>query len=253
MLAEILAHKRLESGRLPHEPFSAAERWGRFRATLTAPGLSVIAEVKRRSPSAGVLRAEADPASRAREYEKGGAAVVSVLTDERFFGGSWMDLEAASAAISLPTLCKDFIIDARQVYEAARRGASACLLIVAALPQDELPRMLRCVTQCGLDAMVEVHDAEELRKALDAGAEIIGVNNRNLKTMEVDRMTVERLAPRMPSDVVLVAESGYEVEAHFAALPARVDAVLVGSALMKHEDPATCIQRWRESAVARSS
>lgn len=207
-------------------------------ARLRLPGVAVIAEVKRSSPSAGSIAEITDPAALAREYERGGATIISVLTETRRFSGSLDDLVSVRAAVDVPTLRKDFIVSSYQVWEARAYGADVVLLIVAALEQNALVALLERAESLGMSALVEVHDEEELQRAVDAGARIIGVNNRNLRTLDVDRETFIRLAPLLPDSVVKVAESGvrgpHDVLAYAAA---GADAVLVGEGLVKRHDP----------------
>ena len=201
-------------------------------------GSSVIAEVKRRSPSKGDLAAIPDPADLARRYAAGGAAAISVLTEERRFGGSLADLRSVRAAVGVPLLRKDFIVDPYQLLEARAAGADVALLIVAALDDDLLRTLHDEARDLGLTVLVEVHDEAETDRAVALGAELIGVNARNLKTLAVDDMTFGRLAPRVPDDRVLVAESGIGSAAdvsRYVAEGARV--VLVGEALVKGGDP----------------
>jgi indole-3-glycerol phosphate synthase len=206
----------------------------RFRAA----GASVIAEVKRRSPSKGDLADIPDPTVLAKAYEQGGAAAISVLTEERRFGGSLGDLVAVRQAVDAPLLRKDFIVSSYQLVEARAAGADLALLIVAALDDDELRRLHDEARELGLTVLVEVHDEAETERAVALGAELVGVNARNLKTLAVDDGTFGRLAPLVPADRVLVAESGIggvaDVE-RFVAEGAR--AVLVGEALVKDGDP----------------
>jgi indole-3-glycerol phosphate synthase len=210
----------------------------RFRA----PGISVIAEVKRSSPSKGALAEIADPAALAAEYEAGGAATISVLTEKRRFGGSLGDLGAVRAAVGIPVLRKDFIVTSYQLWEARAAGADLALLIVAALDQVALECLVDRAQSIGLTPLVEVHDEEEVDRALDAGATLIGVNARNLKTLEVDRDTFARLAPRIPHDVVRVAESGvrgpHDV---FEYAKQGANVVLVGETLVKGKDPRSAV------------
>lgn len=205
---------------------------------LRAPGISVIAEVKRRSPSKGDLAAIPDPTVLAGAYSRGGAAAISVLTEERRFGGSLDDLRAVRAAVDTPLLRKDFVVDAYQVHEARAAGADLVLLIVAALDDTRLKDLHDEAVGVGLTPLIEVHDEEETRRAVDLGAELIGVNARNLKTLAVDNDTFGRLAPLIPDDRVKVAESGIfgpSDAQRFADEGARV--VLVGEALVKDGDP----------------
>jgi indole-3-glycerol phosphate synthase len=213
-----------------------------------APGVSVIAEVKRRSPSKGDLADIPDPAELARAYAEGGAAAISVLTEERRFGGSLDDLHAVRAAVDTPLLRKDFIVDRYQLLEARAAGADLALLIVAALADEDLRRLHDQAMELGLTTLVEVHDEPETERAVDLGAALIGVNARNLKTLEVDDATFAKLAPLVPGDRVLVAESGISGPAdvrRYAAEGARV--VLVGEALVKDGDPAGAVRAMREA------
>jgi indole-3-glycerol phosphate synthase len=207
-------------------------------AALRAPGVGVIAEVKRRSPSKGDLAAIGDPAALAVQYQNGGARMISVLTEERRFGGSLDDLDAVRAAVQIPVLRKDFVVGSYQVHEARAHGADVVLLIVAALEQNVLIGLRERIESLGMTALVEVHDEDEASRALDAGARVIGVNARNLKTLEVDRSTFERIAPGLPSSVVKIAESGVRGPLdliEYAACGA--DAVLVGESLVTGSDP----------------
>src|SRR5215218_332761 len=210
-----------------------------FNEALVRPGLSVIAEFKRRSPSAGQIASEGvDLATQVAAYERGGAAALSVLTDEAHFGGSLADLRAARAACDLPIIRKDFIVDPYQLYEAAVNGADAVLLIVSALGAAELRSLYEEARSIDLDCLVEVHDAEELALALEAGAEVIGVNNRNLDDMSVDIATTFELMPDVPAGKTVVAESGISGRAELEELDrVGVDAVLIGGALMTAPDP----------------
>jgi indole-3-glycerol phosphate synthase len=205
---------------------------------LAGPGVAVIAEVKRASPSAGQLATIGDPAALARQYEAGGAAMISVLTEQRRFDGSLADLEAVRAAVQIPVLRKDFVVTPYQVWEARAHGADAVLLIVAALEQEVLVSLRERIESLGMVALVEVHNEEEAARALDAGAKVIGVNNRNLRTLEVDRGTFARVAPTLPSSVVRVAESGVRGPHDLLACAASgADAVLVGEGLVKANEP----------------
>ncbi len=218
----------------------AARREDRpFNEALTRPGLSLIAEFKRRSPSAGALAPETiDIATQVSAYERGGAAALSVLTDEPHFGGSLTDLRDARAACGMPIIRKDFIVDSYQLYEAAVNGADAVLLIVAALGDDDLRALYKEARSIDLDCLVEVHNAEELERALEAGAEVIGINNRNLDDMSVDVATTYELMPDVPAGKTVVAESGISGREELEELDrVGVDAVLIGGALMAAEDP----------------
>ncbi|MFX4295252.1 indole-3-glycerol phosphate synthase TrpC [Streptomyces bohaiensis] len=211
-------------------------------AALRGEGVSVICEVKRSSPSKGALSAIADPAALAADYEAGGAAVISVLTEERRFGGSLADLEAVRARVDIPVLRKDFVVTSYQLWEARAAGADLVLLIVAALDQPALVSLVERAESIGLTPLVEVHDEEEVERALDAGARIIGVNARDLRTLEVDRDTFERIAPLIPAHVVKVAESGVRGPHDLIAYANQgADAVLVGESLVRHKDPRTAV------------
>ena len=214
-------------------------RPGLFRSALSrADRINVIAECKRRSPSRGVLRAEYDPVAIARSYEAAGAAAISVLTEPTFFDGSLDHLRAVRAAVATPLLRKDFIVSEYQLLEARADGADAVLLIVAALQQHQLSRLLAAARNLGLDTLVEVHDATELTRALDAGADVIGVNNRNLRTLAVDVEASERLIAMMPADVVAVSESGLKTAADLTRLKGLgYRAFLIGERFMTAPDP----------------
>jgi indole-3-glycerol phosphate synthase len=208
-----------------------------FADALARPGLSIIAEHKRRSPSAGPIREDLSLEDVVGAYERGGAAALSVLTEPDWFGGSLDDLRRARRASSLPALRKDFIVDAWQIEEAYAAGADAILLIVAALTAPELVALQARAAAIGLPALVEVHDAAELAIAADAGAAIIGVNNRDLTTLEVDVRRTYELLEAMPTGVTVVAESGFRTAAELTELAAAgVDAVLIGEALMRSAD-----------------
>ena len=207
-------------------------------AALRRPGVHVIAEVKRASPSKGPLAAISDPAALARDYEAGGAAIISVLTEQRRFNGSLDDLRAVARAVDTPLLRKDFVVSSYQLWEARVHGASAVLLIVAALSQEALVSLVERARSLGLMPLVEVHDEEEADRAVDAGATVIGVNARNLKTLEVDRDTFARVAPRIPSDIVKIAESGIRGPHDLLAYAgAGAGAVLVGESLVRGRNP----------------
>ncbi|MEZ5142090.1 MAG: indole-3-glycerol phosphate synthase TrpC [Acidimicrobiales bacterium] len=212
--------------------------------------VAVIAEVKRRSPSKGDLSVDLDPAALAADYEAGGAACLSVLTDEAFFGGAVADLQAARAGCSLPVLRKDFTVSAADVCDARVMGADAVLLIAAALDDAELADLHALAAEVGIDALVEVHDEAELERALAVGATVVGVNQRDLVTFEVDTARAVRLAPLMPDGVVRVAESGIAGAADAAVLAdAGYDAVLVGEHLVTSGDPAAAVRRLRAATT----
>ena len=241
-LEEILEAKRQEIERL--RPRAAElDRQARarkdfrdFRSTLHRDNdtLAVIAEVKKASPSAGVIVDAFEPVELAKNYERAGANAISVLTDSKFFQGSLVHLRNVRDAVSLPLLRKDFIWDRAQIAESAANGADAILLIVAALTQDQLVRLLKGAKEFRLDALVEVHSVDEVQRALEAGAEIVGINNRNLATFDVDLTVTEKLCREVPDDVILVSESGIKTSQDTARMKAcGVDAVLVGEALMR--------------------
>jgi len=241
ILDEILRVKRNEVAlRKRERPFaelrSAAERAptpGDFVAALRVPGLSLIAEVKRASPSKGVLRETLDPARLARTYADSGAAAVSVLTDHEFFQGSLDDLRAVREGVDLPVLRKDFIFDPYQVVEARAAGADVVLLIVAVLADEALASLYELTCKLGMAALVEVHDERELERALAIEPRVVGVNNRDLRTFTVDLTTTARLRGRVPDDIVLVTESGIHSRTDVEQLEAMgADAMLVGEALV---------------------
>ncbi len=207
-------------------------------AAFRAPGVGVIAEVKRRSPSAGVLASIADPALLAAEYQSGGARMISVLTEQRRFGGSLDDLDAVRAAVRIPVLRKDFVVCSYQVHEARAHGADVVLLIVGALDQNTLIGLRERIESLGMTALVEAHTEDEASRAVDAGAKVIGINARDLHTLDVDRSVFERIAPGLPSGIVKVAESGVRGPLELIEYAAAgADAVLVGEGLVTHPNP----------------
>jgi indole-3-glycerol phosphate synthase len=216
---------------------------GRFRAALREPGIAVIAEFKRRSPSAGTLREASDLRELVDAYERGGASALSVLTEGKHFDGTLEDLRAARTACELPILRKDFIVDDYQLYEAKVARADAVLLIVAALESDELSALNEGAGKLGLDVLVEVHDREELQTALKIGAELIGINNRDLRDFSVDVERTAKLMREIPTGVTVVSESGIAGAEQLGRLEdAGVDAVLVGEALMRSADPEAALR-----------
>ncbi|MEA3399622.1 MAG: indole-3-glycerol phosphate synthase TrpC [Armatimonadota bacterium] len=266
VLREILRHKRGEVARRrglrPLAEFVAAAGHAPpprdFAGALRGDEVRIIAEIKRASPSGGELVAEAefDPAETAITYQENGAAALSVLTDEAFFQGSLEHLEAAREATCIPVLCKDFILGEYQVYEARAAGADAVLLIAAALEPERLGELVALAEELGMAALVETHEEAELEAALDTGATVVGVNNRDLTSFEVDLAVTERLAPMVPEDRVLVAESGVEGREDVERLAqAGADAALVGTSLMTADDPGRALRdlsgvpvvRWRGS------
>ena len=211
-------------------------------AALRTDGVSVIAEVKRASPSRGAMAAIDDPAALAGDYEAGGAKVISVLTERRRFGGSLEDLASVRRAVQIPVLRKDFVVSSYQLWEARAHGADMVLLIVAAMEQSALVSLVERAVSIGLLPLVEVHADEELERAVDAGAKVIGVNARNLGTLEVDRSVFTRLAPRIPEGIVKIAESGVRGPHDLLAYAAAgADAVLVGESLVTEKDPRAAV------------
>jgi indole-3-glycerol phosphate synthase len=209
-----------------------------FKEALVRPGLSLIAEFKRRSPSAGEISGAADVTETAAAYERGGAAALSVLTEERYFGGSLADLREAREAAGLPILCKDFLVDVYQLYEAAVAGADAVLLIVAALDDATLRSLYEDAGALDLDCLVEVHGESDLERALALDADVIGINNRDLRNLRVDIETAPRLMTDVPAGKTVVSESGYDLREQLDELERiGVDAVLIGEALMRSGDP----------------
>ena len=214
-----------------------------FSEALVRPGLSLIAEFKRRSPSGGEIRPGAEVAEIAGSYERGGAAALSVLTEEGSFGGTLEDLRAARAASTLPILRKDFLVDPYQLYEAAVFGADAVLLIVAALDDSGLRLLSDEARGLDLDCLVEVHDAEDLERALELDCDVIGINNRNLRDLSVDLQTTHELLTDVPAGKTVVSESGYRSRDQFDELERiGVDAVLVGETLMRADDPEAAVR-----------
>ncbi len=248
MLDEILRHKRQEVEQRRREvPLDLIERRLQAADSARVPvfsrPVSLIAEVKRRSPSAGPLQPDVDPVAQALLYERAGATAISVLTDTRYFGGTLDDLAAVRASVSVPVLCKDFFVTQYQLYEARSYGADLVLLIVAALRDDELRQSMATVSDLGMTPLVEVHDQHDLARALACDAALIGINNRDLTDFSVDLITTEYLAPLVPEDVTIVSESGIESRADVdRVIRAGASVVLVGSALMRSGDPLATAQ-----------
>jgi len=237
----------LEQAAAKHTPRGLRDRLRR----IAQNEIAIIAELKKASPSKGLIRADFRPADLARELEGAGAAALSVLTDEEFFQGSLANLRQASAAVALPCLRKDFIVDEFQIVVARANGADAILLIVAALEQKELESLSRRARAQGLDVLCEAHDEDELRRALDAGCDLIGVNSRDLRTFEVDLRTAFRLGEMIPESCVRVAESGIHSGADLARLRAAgYDAFLIGESLMRAEHPGEALKKLREAGSA---
>jgi len=243
-LAEILEEKEkevecLKKGRnpFPADHFSGGIR--DFKKALTSnDGIDLIAEIKFGSPSAGIIREVSDPLTIGRAYEKSGASAISLLTDKTFFKGDLQNLPVLKQAVSLPILRKDFMIDEIQITESARFGADAVLLIARILSKQQLKNLLDASQELGLSALTEIHDKQDLEKALDCNAHIIGINNRNLDTFEINTNTTLELAPLIPPDRVVISESGIRSGRDIQALNGlNIQAVLVGSALMGAGDP----------------
>ena len=245
---ELRAARERESDReLARRAAAAPVPTRSLRAALSeTPPPRVIAEIKRRSPSKGEIRADFDPVACAKAYADAGAAAISVLTDEHFFGGHLDDLTQVRAVVDVPLLRKDFLIDEYQVDEARVAGADAVLLIVAALSPERLAALQGHAAERGLECLVEVHDAEELEVALAAGAALVGINNRDLRTFETDLATTEALAPRVEAGRVVVAESGIFTPADVRRLEAAgAHACLVGESLMRQPDPGVALRQLR--------
>lgn len=258
-LDDIIAHKRREIESLRSQvrkkdvlaKAEAAPPPRQFQSVLSNGRPSVIAEVKRASPSRGVIAHDFDPDEIAKAYERGGADAVSVLTDEKFFGGRDEDVQSVRRSIALPILRKDFVIDPLQIAQARAIGADAVLLIVRLLGDTELRAWREAAASLGMDALVEAHDEIEVRRAVDSGATLIGVNNRDLSTFDVDLSTSERLRPLIPSGVVAVSESGIATPEHAARMfQAGYDAVLVGEGIVSAQDRSAAVRRLKEHAGA---
>jgi indole-3-glycerol phosphate synthase len=240
---EDLAARRLPMGQL-QEALETAPEVLDCLPFLISSEMSVIAEVKRSSPSKGALASIGDPAGLAATYEEAGAQVVSVLTEQRRFGGSLADLDAVRKAIDLPILRKDFMVDEYQFYEARAHGADVVLLIVAALSKNQLEDYFHLSTELGMRSLIEVHTNDELERALDISPEIIGVNSRNLKTLEVDSRAFAELIPQIPSSIARVAESGISTREDVVfAEECGATAILVGEALVRSESPSVAINQ----------
>jgi len=261
-LAEIIAHKRQEIAPWLNHTEDWEKRaqgyrhFRNFRLALEMAPFGFIAEVKRASPSAGIIAEEFDPLAVALRYYEAGAHCISVLTDERFFHGHLDYLALIHQHVPLPTLRKDFTLHEAQIYQAILAGADAVLLIVAALNDQELGHLLQVSSKFGIDALVEVHDEAELDRALNAEADFIGINNRNLATFEVNIATTELLAPKIPDHCTVISESGIRTRADVERVAnAGVDGVLVGEALMRASEPQKLLRELQDAArhVAKSS
>lgn len=261
-LEKILAHKQKEvktrKTRLSEQtliakieqtnpPISLAE-------ALSCHGLAVIAEIKKASPSTGVIRENFNPVQIAKSYVKAGANALSILTDEKYFQGSLHYIKQVRSFVPIPILRKDFIIGSYQVLEARAFGADAVLLIVAALDKSQLQMLLQKTDELGLEALIEVHSADEMKIAVDVGAKIIGINNRNLETFKIDLATTEQLAPLAPEGTVLIGESGLHTKDDIQRMiQAGVDAVLVGTHFMKHPDPGIALHQFKSLCSHRDT
>ena len=254
-LTEIIAHKRKEI-----EPWlEHTDEWRRrteslpgfrgFCAALTNHEFGLIGEIKKASPSAGIIAPEFDPAKIATVYDEAGADCISVLTDEKYFLGHLDYLALVRTRVSRPLLRKDFTLHEVQIYQAALAGADAVLLIVSALTADELQHLLEVARRIGIDCLVEVHEEAELERALGLGCELIGINNRNLGSFELDLAVTERLGPKVPDGVTVVSESGIRTADDIRRVAATgVDAALIGESLMRASDPKALLQDFRRAA-----
>jgi indole-3-glycerol phosphate synthase len=242
IIADVRERVEVRQQRVPleelRERVTAASPVRDAYSVLRRAGVGVIAEIKRASPSAGPLAEIPDPAALAGEYAAGGARCISVLTEPHWFGGSLDDLATVRTTVEVPVLCKDFVVSSYQVHEARAYGADLVLLIVAALEQKVLIGLRERIESLGMTALIEVHDEDEADRALEAGARVIGVNARNLRTMEVDRSVFERVAPGLPNNVIKIAESGVRGPHDLIRYAsAGADAVLVGEGLVRHKSP----------------
>jgi len=258
-LAEIISHKRQEIEPLIQRAeklrYAALER-NEFKSLASAINvgsdrLGLIAEVKKASPSAGIIAQDFDPVRQAKKYADAGASAISVLTDEKYFKGKLEYLNQIQQVVDVPVLRKDFIVHESQIYEASVAGADAILLIVAALSQEDLERLFDCANTYQLEVLMEVHDLPELERALKTDVKIIGVNNRNLKTFEVDLKNTELISEEVPEDILFVSESGIKTPQD-ASLVASwgADAVLVGETLMRADDVASTVKEIMESPTS---
>ncbi len=262
VLGEIVSRRRLKIEqakiRAPESELRAAaearQETRGFKAALRAGAPAVIGELKKASPSRGVLRNEYDCEELSLQYERAGAAAVSVLTEEEYFLGSLADLDRVRAALDLPLLRKDFILDPYQVYESAAHGADALLLIVAALPDEALSGLLQLTELLGMAALVEVHTEEELSRALGAGASVVGVNNRDLKTLDVSLATSLRLVEKIPTSCLKISESGIKTPPDLVALyQAGFDAALVGEHFITQPEPGAALRGLIEAVRAAAA
>jgi indole-3-glycerol phosphate synthase len=235
VLEKILEQKKREIEVIPEYP-AVSLVGGRFRSALMSRKGSIIAECKKASPSKGLIRNDYNPVQLATQYKTGGAVAISVLTDEKFFQGSLGDLEAVASSVNLPALRKDFIIDKKQIMEAALRGASAVLLIVRILTQAKLEELFLFAKSLGLDVLMEIHTQQEGQAALEVGGDIIGINTRDLDTLQIQPDLISQIAPTLPSHVVCVGESGIANRQDYQNMLPFVQSVLVGTYFMESED-----------------
>jgi indole-3-glycerol phosphate synthase len=255
VLTEIISKKRVRVARakerVPFDEVRRASKPHALRAALRSDGINIIAEFKRRSPSKGVIRADANLSQIVNSYEAGGAVAISVLTEEDYFDGSLDDLRTVKSTVDLPVLRKDFVFDEYQVYESAAAGADAILLIVAALDDETLSRLRRIAEDdLGIDALVEVHTSEEMKRAVAAGATLIGVNNRDLRTFEVSLQPSLSLSREAPSEALLISESGLRGPDDLHHLrEAGYHGFLIGETLMRSENPADALRNFVGAAL----
>ena len=243
ILHKILEAKRIEIDQLSKiDPKTLRLADGCFYQTIQASQLPIIAELKSKSPSEGVIDDDYQIAKIAQAYREGGACALSVLTDGTFFGGSYQDISLVKAAVDLPVLCKEFIVDEQQVYHARLAGADACLLIVRCLNQNKLQELIACVEALKMSALVEVFDESELQVALDSGARLIGANNRNLDTLHMDTNNIERLFKLKPQGITMLSLSGAKTPKDLQYYASKYDGVLAGTALMRSQNKAAFLQ-----------
>ena len=243
-LDKILTQKQLDLPKLtPLMPDTLPLAQGSFVPALRKASFAIMAEMKAKSPSQGELCTDYNPVVRARQYVAGGATAISVLTDTPFFGGSFADLEQVTAAVDMPVLCKDFIIDPQQIYHARQAGAEAVLLIVRILTDAQLQELAECIESLGMTALVEVFDALDIERALAIGPQVIGINNRNLDSLSMDTNHSTELSKLIPKSIFTLSLSGIERPEDIRQYTQRCDGVLLGTALMKSDDPTEFLQQ----------
>lgn len=237
VLDKIIEQKKIEIKLLPSFDVNELEQSQKdFVQALKEKKKAIVAELKAQSPSEGVICKDYDPVSIAQEYEDGGVAAISILTDEKFFGGSFLDLEQVSHSSSVPLLCKDFIIDKKQVYQARQHGADACLLIVRVLTDERLHELNAAIENLNMVALVEIFDEADLKRALKISPKMIGINNRCLNTLAMDLANAERLKPLIPESILVLSLSGAKTPEDASNMAQKFDAILMGTALMKADD-----------------